>query len=617
MASAAEYANWIVQNQKLKGTKEFNTVVQAYEQAKTIEAQNIERQRQYKREIKAEEIRAEQKTKPATIGEELKGAAEAGLALGTGATTGAIGGLIGTIGGLGEAALSGEFGTPAQAQKVKEAQARGFQAGTYTPRTEVGKERTRQVVEMLAPLEAFPMVAPELEAIGGLYGAMKPQVKTMAAGAGEKIKAALPERAPTMETPTDFSGLQAAERAGIDVMTSDIAQPKTFVGKWAQATGERIPIAGTGGMRKAQQEQRIQAVKNVVDEMGIEDGVDYAGAVTADMLKKRSEELTKYSNLKKEVFDGLDKAGEVPMVNTISAIDDQIAKLNQLGTEDAAKIAAKLEEFKGAIQGKPISVIEELRKDIGEAFKTPEMAAVKGRAEKSLTSIYGPLKKDMENFIVANGDRRDVTKWKVADSRLREMAGELKSNAIKGILAKGDVKPEEVNRIIFGKTPSEMNLLYRNLTPEGRQNVRMAVIQDAVKKATVDDEINPNRFITQIEKAQPQIGAFFSKQDKEAIDGLAKALKLTRRAQEATVAPPTGVQATIPIVGVALGSALGGIGGLLAGGTIGLAARIYESVAVRNALIGLKKAKGSKAENAALMRLEDAVQKEQTKKSRF
>ena len=38
MATADEYAQWIVKNQDKKGTPEFNTVAQAYQQAKTEES---------------------------------------------------------------------------------------------------------------------------------------------------------------------------------------------------------------------------------------------------------------------------------------------------------------------------------------------------------------------------------------------------------------------------------------------------------------------------------------------------------------------------------------------------------------------------------------------------
>ena len=42
--------------------------------------------------------------------------------------------------------------------------------------------------------------------------------------------------------------IKAGEKAGIPVTTTDVLQPKTFVGKTAQQVSEKIPIAGTGAM---------------------------------------------------------------------------------------------------------------------------------------------------------------------------------------------------------------------------------------------------------------------------------------------------------------------------------------------------------------------------------
>ena len=54
-----------------------------------------------------------------TIGEEVVGAGETALTLGTGATTGAVGFIGGALKGLAEQILSGEFGTPEAADAAR------------------------------------------------------------------------------------------------------------------------------------------------------------------------------------------------------------------------------------------------------------------------------------------------------------------------------------------------------------------------------------------------------------------------------------------------------------------------------------------------------------------
>ena len=97
-----------------------------------------------------------------TIGEQVVGAGEAALALGTGATGGALGFVGGTAKGMAEQILSGEFGTPQAAKLVQEEAMKGSQALTYAPRTEAGQAQTQAIGEALQPFEAIAPLAGEI-----------------------------------------------------------------------------------------------------------------------------------------------------------------------------------------------------------------------------------------------------------------------------------------------------------------------------------------------------------------------------------------------------------------------------------------------------------------------
>lgn len=408
------------------------------------------------------------------------------------------------------------------------------------------------------------------------------------------------------------AGVAAAERANIPVMTSDVAPPTTFMGKAAQSAGERIPIAGTGGMRATQQEARVQAVKDVLSEYG-------AGAeglpekVWSSLAAKRSADLTKYSDLKKQVVGALDSAGEVPVPTATTAIDEEIARLSRISPEGFAPAVAIMRRWKSDLQGKSLADIEVLRKQIGEEFKSPELAAVSGEAQKSLNRIYAPLRDDMTSFIRANGGSKEANKWMIANKRLSEMAGELDKSSLKSVLRTGDVTPEAVNRLLFSQKRSDVAALYRNLTPQGRANARAAVMDKVFQDIGGDlDAISPERFITAVRKQGNAIGVMFDAEDAAKIGGLVKALKLTRRAGEAGVMTNTGQQA-VPIAGLTgLTSIISGLmGGAATGlatgaatvgaaGTIGLLARALESKGARTALMQLRNAKPS--EEAALVK---------------
>ena len=97
-----------------------------------------------------------------TIGEQVLGAGEAALALGTGATGGAVGFVGGTVKGMAEQILAGEFGTPQAAKLIQEEALKGSQALTYAPRTEAGQAQTQAIGEALQPLEAIAPLAGEI-----------------------------------------------------------------------------------------------------------------------------------------------------------------------------------------------------------------------------------------------------------------------------------------------------------------------------------------------------------------------------------------------------------------------------------------------------------------------
>jgi len=426
---------------------------------------------------------------------------------------------------------------------------------------------------------------------GGLLGGM-------AGAGGAGVAQAL--SAPRVAVP---AAVTAAERASIPVMASDVAPPQTFMGKNLQQVGERIPLAGTGGLRATQQDARVAAVKDVLTGYG-------AGAeglpdkVWRSVSTKRSDELTKYAKMKTEAIGSVNSAGEVPVAATTAAIDNEIANLSRISSEGFAPAISILRRWKNDIQGKSLEDIEILRKQIGEEFKAPELSAVSGVAQKSLNRIYNPLREDMGAFIRANGGSREANKWMIANRRLSELAGDLDKQALKSVLRNGDATPEAVNNLLFSQKRSDVAALYRALTPEGRANARAAVMDKVFRDIGGDMEaISPEKFITAVKKQGNSIGVLFSPEEAQRIGGLVKALNLTRRAGEAGVVTNTGQQ------GVALAgfSGLTGlVGGLLGGaatagttvagtvataGAIGGLARVMESRAARNILLQLSKAK--------------------------
>jgi len=175
-------------------------------------------------------------------------------------------------------------------------------------------------------------------------------------------------------------------------------------------------------------------------------------------------------------------------------------------------------------------------------------------------------------------------------------------------LKKGDITPEVVRNMLFSAKPSDMAALATALPARGMAAARTAIVQEVLKKAMgPDGNLSLDKFTTAMRKQAPQFKAFFKGEDLEAAEGLTKALQLTRQAGDVQV-PKTGARLLPLLLG---GGAISAGGGAFAGagvwGTIGLAARLYESTGVKGALRRLNKAESPGAIAAALNALNKAT----------
>ncbi len=514
------------------------------------------------------EIKPEQKDR--TIGEQLTGVGETALTLGTGATGGTLGMAAGTLKQMADEIRSGNFGTKEAADRIEQEAMRMAKQFTYEPRTETGQEYTKETGEALAPLQALGPMAQEIGAVTRM-----PKAKT--------TKPTIPAKDVT----------QAIESQGIKAMTTDVLPPKTFAGKLGQAVTERIPLVGTGPVRAAQQEQRVKAIRNLMKNYGATEVAAASDDVMASLSNKRGKMLNKYVDMKGDVINKLSDAGAMPVNKTLKVIDSEIDKLKGMKISDVNGVISVLEDYKNAFQGQSIKNIESLRGLLGERFNDPGMAGVKSKADKVVTNIYSALRDDMGNFIEKTGGRGDFKRWAIANKRLSSMIDEVQKTTLKNVLAKGDVTPETVRRMLFSQKPSDIKLLYKNLSPEGRASARTAILQEVVGKAGGIENLTPERFLQIMKRMNKPVDVFFKTDDKKALSGLIEALNYTKQAGVAGVKPPTGAELTAFATPTGLSWLLGGdpVTGMAATAGVGLISRAYESAPIRNLLIKISQSK--------------------------
>lgn len=186
MATAAEYAAWIVQNKDKRGTPEFSTVAQAYEMAKSQE------------NVAAQAVAAPPVQPEPSVGQRIGGALETGAALVTGATGGLVGGLLGGGQQLTRDILSGQFGTEQSNQMIKAAAGEGARALSYEPRTPIGREMAMATGQLLQNLPPYiPVIGPAGAVMSGVSQA-RPAVSLAAREAGATMAAPIQRAAQTV-----------------------------------------------------------------------------------------------------------------------------------------------------------------------------------------------------------------------------------------------------------------------------------------------------------------------------------------------------------------------------------------------------------------------------------
>lgn len=434
-----------------------------------------------------------------------------------------------------------------------------------------------------------------------------PVGQTAAALAGGVAGAAAAGRVGRVSAPRQPAPdiVREAKEAGVPLMTTDVVQPKTFVGRFLQATGERIPLAGTGGMRQAQQEARQEAVRKLAQDYGVDIGTKFDERVANDLLSKRGALLTRYTDMKKRAMETAGSA-PVPVNRALQAIDNEIQGVADLGpAAENTGILRVLQDFRASMQNQPIARLDEVRKLLGERLKDPTLGAPRSLSEKIPSRVYTALREDMAEHIAQQGGQRAAREWKVANGSLAGLMKETDNKRLALALNTGDETPETVRALLFSNRPSDVKALYRNLTPKGRQNAQMAVIQEALQKAAKDglDNVSPKVFANEIGRLADQVGVFFPAAETQRIEGLRRVLIATQRASEAAAAPPTGVQALPFIGGALLTDLLGGAGAATVGAaSIGGLARAVESKPMRAALIRLSQTKQGSKEEAALVK---------------
>jgi hypothetical protein len=386
MATADEYAAWIVKNQDKRGTPQFETVAQAYQLAKSEETTAV-----------TQAQIAPPPTTP-TLGQRIVGAGETALTLGTAATGGTLGTIAGALQGLSQQILSGQFGTQEAMRAVEKAAAEGGQALTYQPRTETGQEMAQSAGQFLAT--ALPPVLPVVAAPGALMQAARTAAPTVAAGG--QIAGAAGQRAARVTGQAVARPVQAATTAvretfGMETPTT-VAAGRGSVGAAATpealrraTTAEALPVPVTltkgaatrdaqqlafekeqiksdlgGPLRQRAEENNLQLLQNFDNLVEMTDAqlMDLSSTGGA-VVKSLTEGLTAAKNKTRAAYKAAEKAGELENNVTLNSVigyinenipEGDLAPVLKAARQKAISVGAAVPDENGNLIAQPITL---------------------------------------------------------------------------------------------------------------------------------------------------------------------------------------------------------------------------------------------------------------------
>lgn len=309
-----------------------------------------------------------------TVGDIATGAGEAALAIGTGATGGAIGMIGGTLQGLAEEILAGKFGTQEAASRIEQQAAEGAQALTYAPRTETGQQIVQTIGEVTEPLVAVAPLAEAGMAARASQGAAplaraaaRERVIDPALDVAQRAKAAVTERIKPADSATAGTGraggaaaadlarvrAEQAQELPVPIQLTEGQKTRDFdQQRFERETAKREDIGAPIRERYRQQNEKLtQNFDAFLDSIGAElDAPRDVGKIVDTALRSRAaRDKRKIRTLYKEA----EKAGEMEAPVEVSAL---VKHLNESGPEaevaNVLKAArAKAIQLGAAIEG--------------------------------------------------------------------------------------------------------------------------------------------------------------------------------------------------------------------------------------------------------------------------
>lgn len=403
-------------------------------------------------------------------------------------------------------------------------------------------------------------------------------------------------------SPEAAEAVKFADANNAPLMTTDAVQPGAFSGRSAQALAEKIPVTGTGALRRNQQEARSKLIQEYSESFA----APSPDEVVQSLQRQTSKVKQAAGKRMSEVDSAMQSVGTITPTQAITAIDNEMSRLARLGGAADTQTINKLQTYRDElVKGADFSLLRDLRTQFRQDVKG-DRVVWPSQSQGAVNRVYDAMSKDINQSVSDNLGARVADRYRQANAAYAHEAQVVNNTRLKSVLQKGELTPEVANNLLFSNKKSEVQQLYRSLDSRGRNAARASVIGKAYEKSGG----SPEKFLNEINRLSAQTGILFKGSEKQYLNGLKKYLEQTQRASRAGTVTPTGQE--LLQVGVPTGVAadvLGNGGALTAAfATYGGLARVYESKPIRNLMLRLANTpKGSTAYDRLISQISQAT----------
>ena len=354
------------------------------------------------------------------------------------------------------------------------------------------------------------------------------------------------------------SVLDAGERENVPVFFDDVTQ--SGAARRIGTANESVPVVG-GERNRIEQNQaaknaaqaRVTAARTELENTGGDPDElfeEIQGGLRDRLKEVRTEASAKFT----AVTEALDPAGAFKPKRVSDFIDRSIAQEEAKGTLANADLLSKLAAFRDSPQlanGGTFSEMQELRSLAGEAiseYYTGANAAIGRRGVEALQQVKQALDRDMQDFAF-EADKVSWRAFKDANKFYADKVAPFKSRTFANLVKEDE--PEKAWRFLVssGVPESRAVRMYSNLTPRGRNAVRLAFIQEAFDEAAGEKAFSAAKMASLLEKREAIAETFFKGRELGEVKGFTKLMRAVERSGQVAENPPTGARLTQLLAG--------------------------------------------------------------------